>query len=127
MDDEPIQPAPGTESQPDNVALRGQLESLQRVVTSMLLLLIVVSGTLWIFLKRQLHNTEADIKTLGPAWTNSVAQYQHNSQIIEQTVKKLQEFARTNADFAPILNKYGLSGTLPSATNATASAKKGKK
>jgi hypothetical protein len=115
MENDQPQPVP----QPDARELQAQVDSLQRMVIATLLLVLVVSGTLLIFFWRQLHNTNVDLEAMRPAWTNTMVQFQRNSPIIDDTVKKFQDFARSNSDFGPVLAKYGLkpgSGTSPLAT-----------
>jgi hypothetical protein len=103
---------------PEPVNLRDQLDSLQHLVTSTLVLLIILGGTFCIFLWRQVRATSVDLQFIQPQWTNVMAQYQKNGPIIDDVLKKLQDFGRSNPDFVPILTKYGLKPTAPAAPAA---------
>src|SRR5512138_1187499 len=60
MENEHFQaPTPPTEP----VDLQSKIEALHQLVTSVLLLLVVVSGTLWVFLMRQVKSTGTDLAT----------------------------------------------------------------
>ena len=114
MENEELQPAPVSEPQDEVSNLRSQLDSLHHTVVSVMLLLIVISGTFWIYLLRQARTAKNDLEyMIKPSWTNVMVQFQRNGPIIDETVKKLQEFGRTNADFAPVLAKYGLKPGAP--------------
>jgi hypothetical protein len=107
--------------------LRAEQESLWQLVISILVLVIVVSGTLNIFLARQWKNSRDDLKNARPQTQNLIANYQKgDGPQIEEIVNKLREYGQTHADFLPILNKYGLrpapapTPTSPPATSAPA-------
>jgi hypothetical protein len=88
---------------------RAEHEALWQFVVSMLVLVIVISGTLNIFLARQWKNSGDDLKMARAQTQNLVANYQKNDgPAIEAIVNKLREFGQTHSDFVPILNKYGL-------------------
>jgi hypothetical protein len=85
--------------QPDAEELAERVDSLQRLVGSVLLLLLIVSGTLAIFIywqvrlaSRELENGRQQVERLG-------AQQQ-------AILNRMSEFARTNSGFAPIMGKY---------------------
>ena len=105
MENEQAQTTP----QADEMAqLREQYDSLHHLVVSVLLLLIVISGTLWIFLRREMRTASADLEAILPSWTNAMAQFQRNGKIIDDTVAKFADFGKANPDFVPILSKYGI-------------------
>jgi hypothetical protein len=112
--------------------VQDRLDSLQHLLVSVLILMIIIGGTFWIFMMRQFRATSADLEFVKVQATNVMSQYQRNGPIIDDVVKKLQDFGRTNADFVPILAKYGLqpgAGTVPGAatrpsTSAPAKAPK---
>ena len=88
---------------------RAEHEALWQFVVSMLVLVIIMSGTLNIFLARQCKNSGDDLKMARAQTQNLVANYQKNDgPAIEAIVNKLREFGQTHSDFVPILNKYGL-------------------
>jgi hypothetical protein len=119
MENEPLSPVPEPSKTPD---LQQQIHSLQHLLVSTLVLLVIISGTLWMFLLRQVRNTNADLPSLRQAWTNAAVVYQRNDPLMAEAVKRFQDFGRTNADFANLLSKYGLKPGAP--TNAPAAKKK---
>jgi hypothetical protein len=113
MENEQPQPPP----QPDSVQLQelqAQSDSLHHFLVSILLVLILISGTFWIYLRRQAKTANADLQVIRMQWTNAMVQFQRSAPIMDQMAKKLQEFSRSNPDYAPILAKY----IRPGATNA---------
>ena len=121
MEDQPLsQPSPD-----DGLAeVKAQYDSLHSLLVSLLLLVIVISGTFWIFLMRQVKTAKTDLNMVRIGYTNAAVQFERTRPIIDETVKRLQEFGRTNADFAPVLAKYNLTSTATSAPPAKATKKK---
>jgi hypothetical protein len=86
------------------------LESLQRAYQSLRTLLdiltvalVILSGSLNIFLLRQVSMVRNEIEERR----RFIADYERNNvPIMNDFVLKLQAFAKTNPDFAPILAKY---------------------
>ncbi len=99
--------------------LKSQNDALHSMLVGLLLVLIIVSGTVFVFLLRQVTYAKQDLGMVQVGYTNAVGQYERSRTVIDETVKKLQEFGRTNADFVPILAKYNL------LENATSSTPKG--
>ncbi len=113
MEQEPLRP-----SGPSELAeLKSQYNSLHSTLVAALLLMIVVSGTIWIFMMRQAKTAKLDLDMIGVNYINAMVQFERTKPVIDETVKKMQDFGRTNADFVPILSKYNL---LPGATSAPA-------
>jgi len=81
------------------------------LVTSVLLLLVVVTGTLWVFLMRQVKSTGSDLAAYRAQTTSLIAQLKPSEPAMDDLIKKFQEFARTNRDFVPYLDKYGIPTT----------------
>ncbi len=107
-------------TQPDLSDLRAECASLRQLVSSLLVLLLVVSGTLNIYFWRQFRAT----KTAARQVAAMVTDFQTNQgPAIDGFLAKLVEFEKKNPDFAPILTKYGVprSGAT-GATPATATA-----
>ncbi len=111
MDNLENKPAP----QPDANNLQEQLNSLQHLVVSVLVLVIVVSGTLNIYLLRQYRSAKSDLTMVRPQVTQMVADYNKTTgPLIGDFIKRLTEYGRSHPDFVPILAKYGISTTAPS-------------
>jgi hypothetical protein len=100
--------------------LRDQVESLRHLVGSMLILLVVVSGTFNIYLLRQWKTSKTDLAVFKPQAANLIASYQKNEQpAVENFIKKMVEYGQTHPDFAPILNKYQIKAAPPPAGAAS--------
>lgn len=124
-------PSPTSSTQSELRQLQEQYNSLQQLVSSLMLVLIVISGTLSIFLLRQYRFAKSEYDAIEPAATQVIAEVTNNYAMSQELVRKLAEFGRTHPDFAPIIAKYRLNDALPkpgaALTNslpATATSKK---
>jgi len=120
MDEPQTQPAASSQV----ADLKEQCESLSRLVNSLLVLVFIVSLTLTIFLQRQYRFTSSQIELIGPQATQIVSEFSRNFAGMQEFVKKLNEYAKTHPDFAPIATKYHLNEVLlkPGAAPAAAAA-----
>jgi len=98
--------------------LASQVAALQRQIFTLLLALIVVSGTLTVYLYRQASVTRKDIESIRPQAEQIISSFNQNRAGMQAFVNQLVDYGRTHPDFQPILKKYGL-GMAP-ATNAPA-------
>jgi hypothetical protein len=100
--------------QPDPSDLQARYDELRHLVVSLLILVVVISGTLNIYLLRQWRSTSKDLAAIGPQARQMIADFQRNSgPLMQDFVRKITEYGRTHADFAPILAKYGLKPATP--------------
>jgi hypothetical protein len=90
--------------------LQGQYEALRHLVVSILILVVVISGTLNIYLLRQWRSTKKDLEESRPQFAQMVTGYQHS---MNNFVIPVTEYGRTHADFVPVLAKYGLKPATP--------------
>jgi hypothetical protein len=108
--------------------LQAQFDALRHMVVSILILVVVISGTLNIYLLRQWRSTKRDLEAVKPQAAQMFAEYQKSGPLMENFVKKVTEYGRTHTDFAPIMAKYGLKPTtitnLPPTTPAPTVPKK---
>jgi hypothetical protein len=82
-------------------------DSLRQLVVSMLVLMIVISGTLNVFLLRQARTSSQELEAFRPQVNGIVSQYQKNvGPAMDDFVHKLVGFGKTHPDFALILNRY---------------------
>src|SRR5579862_2270929 len=91
-------------------------ESLAQFVFSVLVLVIVVSGTLNILLLRLWKNSREDVRNYRPQFQAIVQTYQNTEKAtVDRAQKALCDFGANNPDFVPILTKYGFrpSATMP--------------
>lgn len=87
--------------------LRSQYESLRQLVNSLLVLLLVVSGTLNLFFWRTFRVTNGALEAERQPINQMVAEYNAGQGIaISNFIAKLVEFEKKNPDFSPILAKY---------------------
>ena len=101
--------------------LQAQYDALRHLVVSMLILVVVISGTLNIYLLRQWRTTKRDLTAIRPQATQMIAEYQKVSgPMMNDFIKKIAEYGRTHPDFAPVLAKYGIKPT--AATSAPPAA-----
>jgi hypothetical protein len=95
--------------QPVGNDLQAQFEALRHLVISILILVVVISGTLNIYLLRQWRSTTKDLTAIRPQATQMIAEYQKVSgPLMQDFVKKISEYGRTHPDYAPVLAKYGI-------------------
>ncbi|MGH7953351.1 MAG: hypothetical protein ACREFE_15765 [Limisphaerales bacterium] len=85
-----------------------QIAALQRQTFILLLALIVVSGTLTVYLYRQASLTRNDIKNIKPQATKLIGAYKQNLAGITNFVQQLEGFGRTHPDFLPVLKRHGI-------------------
>ncbi len=110
-------PSPSEPSQ-----LQAELDSLRNLVVSILVLLVVVSGTLTVYLARLAKTAGQELDSVRPQVNTMVAQYQqylkNAGPVQDKFIRDLTEYGSRNPDFVPILNKHGLkpaAGNAPSA------------
>ena len=98
-----------TPVQPDVNDLRAQCDQLRQLIASMLILVIVISGTLGIYLLRQWQSSRKDLAAIRPQAQQMIAEYQKiRGPVMSDFVKKLTDYGRSHPDYTPILNKYGI-------------------
>ncbi len=100
----PLQPYPND--------LQAQYDDLRHLVVSILILVVVISGTLNIYFLRQWRSTSKDLAAIRPQATQMITDYQKvTGPMMNDFIKKITEYGRTHPDFTPILVKYGLKPT----------------
>lgn len=100
-------------TQPGTIDLQAQFDALRHLVLAMLILVLVISGTLNLYLLRQWQNTRKDLLGFRPQATLMIADFEKGVPLMDDFTKKITEYGRTHPDFAPILVKYGLKTTMP--------------
>lgn len=93
---------------PAQSELIDQMVALRHQVFTLLLALVVVSGTLTVVLYRQARLTGKDIEMIKPQATQVIEAFKHDRQGMEAFVKQLSAYGATHPDFQPILRKYGI-------------------
>ena len=93
---------------PVQIELMDQIVALRHQVFTLLLALVVVSGTLTVVLYRQARLTGKDIEGIKPQATQIIAAFKRDQPAMENFVKQLTAYGVTHPDFQPILKKYGI-------------------
>jgi hypothetical protein len=88
--------------------LVNQVASLQRQVTVLLLALVVVSGTLAVYLFYQSRLAGKDIQAIRPQAVPVIQAFNQNHSNMEKFVQQVIAYGQTHPDFQPILQKYGI-------------------
>ena len=101
---------------PVQTELMDQIVALRHQVFTLLLVLVVVSGTLTVVLYRQAKLTGRDIAIIKPQATQIIAAFKRDLPLMENFVKQLTAYGVTHPDFQPILKIYGIVATQPAAT-----------
>ena len=86
-----------------------QIDALRRQVFILLLVLIIVSGTLTVFLYRQASLTRRDIAAIKPQATQVIQAFNQNRPAIQNFVQQLVAYGQAHPDFQQtVLKKYGI-------------------
>jgi hypothetical protein len=105
---------------PAQTELMDQIVALRHQVFTLLLALVVVSGTLTVYLYRQASVTSKDVAAIKPQATLIIKMFSENRAGMENFVNQLKAYGVMHPDFQPILKKYGLT---PQPTTAPAAPK----
>ncbi len=116
-------------AQPGVNGVQEQLDALRHLIVSVLILLLVVSGTLTIYLLRQWRTVSKELAAVSPQATQMIRDYQTNrGPAMDDFLRKIADYGRKNPDFMPIMVKYGLNpSAATSAPPTTATAPPTKK
>jgi hypothetical protein len=85
-----------------------QVAALQRQVFSLLVALIVVSGTLTVYLYRQASIERKDYDAIAPQAKQIVGAYNQNQKLMIDFVNALVNYGQAHPEFRPVLAKYGI-------------------
>jgi hypothetical protein len=120
-----------TAIQPDTSDLQAEFDALRHLVVSILILLIVVSGTFSIYLLRQWRTTSKELTNIRPQVAQMIAVYQKDeAPWMQDILKKFSDYGRAHPDYMPVLAKYNIkpvatAGAAPTtATSPTPSPQK---
>jgi hypothetical protein len=108
---------------PAQTELMDQIVALRHQIFTLLLALVVVSGTLTVYLYRQSSTAGKDITSIKPQATRIISEFSQNRVGMENFVKQLTAYGNLHPDFQPILRKYGIVAQ-PAAVPAAPKAKK---
>lgn len=88
--------------------LMDQVVALRHQVFTLLLALVVVSGTLTVYLYRQASVAKKDLMAVKPQATELLKAFNRDHPAMDAFVKQLTAYGVTHPDFQPILKKYGI-------------------
>ena len=98
-----------TPAQPNAGDVQAQFDDLRHLIVSLLILVIVISGTLNVYLLRQWRSTSRDLAAIRPQAAQMIAEYQQKSgPLMGDFIKKVTDYGRSHPDFGPVLAKYGI-------------------
>ena len=103
---------------PAPAELTDQIAALRRQVTTLLLALIVVSGTLTVYLWYQSRITGNEVSVIRPQVLRMMNVFNQSNLVMG----KLVVYGQAHPDFQPILKKYGI--PLTNSVAASPAAKK---
>jgi hypothetical protein len=103
--------------------MMNQIVAMRHQIFTLLLALVVVSGTLTVFLYRQASMTGRDIAAIKPQATRVIQVFSDRRMSMDNFVKQLAAYGYTHPDFQPILKKYRIEPQ-PLAAPATPKPKK---
>lgn len=106
MNESEINPAPPTPN--PQTDLMDQVVALRHQVFLLLLALVVVSGTLTVYLYRQASVAKKDLTAVKPQATQMIEAFKRDHPMMDTFVKQLTAYGVTHPDFQPILKKYGI-------------------
>jgi hypothetical protein len=98
---------------PTPVELMDQIAALRRQMTTLLLALIIVSGTLTVYLWYQSHIVGKEVAQAMQV----IKMFNQTNPVVQKTVPQLIAYGQAHPDFQPILKKYGIPLTNPVAPN----------
>jgi hypothetical protein len=96
---------------PASADLGEQVAALQRQVFTLLLALIVVSGTLVAYLGFEAHHLGKQIDGIKPQAMQINQIYKQNLTGMETFVNQLVAYGQAHPDYRPVLQKYGINPT----------------
>jgi hypothetical protein len=85
-----------------------EIEALKRQVFTLLAALVVVSGTLTVYLYRQASTAGKDLDAIRPQATQIIGAFNQNQALMNSFVGQLVEYGKAHPDFRPVLAKYGI-------------------
>jgi hypothetical protein len=101
-------------SQPAASDMQAQFDALRHLVVSILILVLVISGTFNIYLLRQWRSTSKDFAAIAPQVNVMVAQYQREKPLMAEFVEKLRVYGRSHPEYAvQVLTPFKISTSAP--------------
>jgi hypothetical protein len=107
--DETQTPTTPNPSPSDLTDLQEQCLWLRKQIQTQLILMIIVSGTLCLFLLRQVRYAKAELTRIRPQAQQMIAEYNKVlAPSMDNFVRNIAIYGQSHPDFAPIMVKYNL-------------------
>jgi len=103
--------------------LSSEIAALRTQVFTLLVALIIVSGTVTVYLYRQASTLRKDIDQIEPQAKQIINAFNQNQKLMVNFVNSLVAYGQTHPEFRPVLLKYGITPP-PAGTAAPAAPKK---
>ncbi len=97
----------------DTTDSNSEISALRNQVFVLLIALIVVSGTLAVFMYRQASLMGKDIAAFKQQTQQILGAYNQNKALIANFESQIIAYGKTHPDFMPILAKYGFAQQVP--------------
>ncbi len=97
----------------DAPGLEQECASLRHLIVSVLVLLLIVSGTFNIFLFRQYRAVSKEFAPMRGQMAQIMSECNKINSVATEFAKRALEFSKTHPDFAPVLSKYNISAITP--------------
>ncbi len=101
-----------------------EISVLRNQVFVLLVALIVISGTLTVYLFRQASMAGKDLEQLKPQATQVINGFNQNQQLMVNFINQLVAYGQAHPDFKPVLAKYGIAPVPGVPAGAPAAPKK---
>jgi hypothetical protein len=90
------------------IDIRSELIAIRSQLFALLIALIVVSGTLTVYLYRQASMARKDIDAIKPQADQVVKVLSENQTAVVTFVNDIVAYGQSHPDFKPVLAKYGI-------------------
>ncbi len=100
-----------------------EIASLKSQLFAQLVALVVVSGTLTVFLYRQASVAGKDLETVKPQAQQLINAFNQNQGAVMNFVNEVVAYGEKHPEFKPVLTKYGIA-PVPGVPAGTAAAPK---
>lgn len=118
MNEPEISPVSQNSDSPEVTALKAQVNSQRTMLLTVVAALLVLSGTANFLLLWQVVSTSRAKSDLQPRFLQMSEQYEkYDLPLMKNFINRLEQFSKTNPDFAPLINKYVGPAVAPSGAN----------
>ena len=90
--------------------LKEQIAALQRQTFSLLLALIIVSGTVTVYLYREASLTGKDIESIKPQAEQLINTFNQNKAGMQNFINQLGEYSKTHPEIQQLMTRNGFGG-----------------